>query len=79
LRSEIENADSVEGIDWGQLERLRSAYLVPTRGSAELWILQVVLLIPVLLLISAGLEIARSRERGWIPLDAARIAGGCSR
>jgi hypothetical protein len=75
LRGEIENADSSEGFDWEQLERLRAPWLIPTRDAAQLWFLQLALLIPLLLLTGAGIAGVRAwRERGPMPLDALKMA-----
>jgi hypothetical protein len=75
LRGSLENADSSEGFDWEQLERLRTSWLVPTRDAAERWLLQMALLIPILLLLSAGFDALRARREGRpIPLDALQIA-----
>ena len=74
LRGHLENADSSEGLDWEQLERLRSPWLVPTRDAAELWLFQVVLLVPILLVMSAGVDAMRAwHERKPIPLDCLRM------
>jgi len=75
LRDEMENADSAEGFRWERLERLRSPFLVPTREAAELWLLQLALLMPILLLISAGIDFLRASATGTsIPQDCVRLA-----
>lgn len=79
LRFEMEDADSAEGLDWDQLERLQQPWLVPTRDAAELWLYQVVLLIPILLMISAGIAMLRSRRQDTsLPLDAARAVAAAA-
>jgi hypothetical protein len=79
LRFEMEDADSAEGFDWDQLERLQQPLFVPTRDAAELWLYQVVLLIPILLMISAGIAMRRSRRQGTsLPLDAARAVAAAA-
>lgn len=75
LRGEMENPDSAAGLEWDQLERLQAPLFVPTREAAQLWLYQVALLVPIVLLISAGLDIRRAYAKGQpIPLDACRIA-----
>jgi hypothetical protein len=64
LRGSLENADSTEGIDWDQLERLQAPAFVPTRDAAERWLFQIALLVPVLLLASGGIEAARAFRTG---------------
>jgi hypothetical protein len=79
LRFEMEDADSAEGLDWDQLERLQRPWLVPTRDAAELWLYQVVLLVPILLLIAAGAAALRARRDGVpLPLEATRAASAAA-
>ena len=70
LRGAIENADSAQGFDWEQLERLRALRFVPTREASQLWFLQLALLLPILLAISAGVGWLRAVHVGRpVPVD----------
>ena len=53
-------------VPWDRLRELSSP--LPRREDARLWLEQLTLLVPILLLVSAGLDIARSRRRGE-PVD----------
>jgi hypothetical protein len=75
LRRSLENADSAEGFDWDQLERLQAPAFVPTRDAAERWLYQLALLVPLLLAVSSGIDAVRALRRGSrVPVDAVRLA-----
>ena len=60
------------GFEWDRLLEMR--WHLPSRDNATLWLQQMALLVPLLLLISAGLEMWRSRYRADpVPLDACRM------
>lgn len=74
LRASLENADSSQGFDWEQLQRLRAPAVLPTTDAAQLWLYQLALLIPLLLLVSGGFDAVRAwREGRALPLDAGRL------
>jgi len=73
LRRSLDNADSTEGLDWEQLERLRAPAFIPTRDAAERWFYQLALLVPILLLVGGVVGAARARRDGRpIPVQAVR-------
>lgn len=79
LRGELENADSAEGLEWDRLERLQAPPFVPTREAAQLWFYQVALLMPILLLASAGLAAVRAHSRGErLPMDCCRMVAAAA-
>jgi hypothetical protein len=79
LRGEMENPDSAEGFDWEQLERLQAPPLVPTREAAQTWLYHLALLVPVVLLIAAGLDAARTIARGQpVSRDACRMTAAAA-
>ncbi|OFW51109.1 MAG: hypothetical protein A3G77_15915 [Acidobacteria bacterium RIFCSPLOWO2_12_FULL_68_19] len=57
LQAVINNAS---GLDWQRLSELR--WRLPAPDDSVLWLQQVALLVPVLLLVGAGLEVLRSRR-----------------
>jgi len=60
------------GFEWDRLREIRSG--LPARDHVLLWLQQMALLIPILLLISAVLEVRRSRYRlDAVPQDAWRL------
>ncbi len=74
LRGEMENADSAEGFEWEHVERLRAPLFVPTRDAAQLWFLQLALLLPILLAASAAIDGFRAYAAGRpIPMDGYRM------
>ncbi len=52
--------NDTSGLDWGQLRSLR--WPLPPRADAVMWLQQVALLVPILLLFSAGFDAWRSRH-----------------
>lgn len=69
--------NETEGFEWERLNE--SAWHIPGRARSQLWLQQVTLLIPLLLLASAALAAVRSRRRGEpVPLDIYRIAIGAT-
>lgn len=64
--------NDTDGFDWDRLQRLR--WRLPSRANALSWLEQTALLVPLLLLVSAGIDLLRSwRRTGPIPLDTWRI------
>jgi hypothetical protein len=59
------------GFEWDRLEELRAG--LPSQDNTALWLEQMALLVPLLLLVSAGVEFWRTRHRG----DAASRADAC--
>jgi 4-amino-4-deoxy-L-arabinose transferase-like glycosyltransferase len=61
-------ADQTEGIDWGRVQALNS--WLPLLGPTRVWLAQVTMLVPVLLLAAAGLGLLRSWRLGThVPVD----------
>jgi hypothetical protein len=57
-----------DGLDWSLLRRLR--WHIPSHNQGQLWIMQVALLIPLLVLASLGVDALSRRARGMtIPAD----------
>jgi len=69
LRAHINNA---ENIDWSRLSELR--WRLPARNDSALWLQQMALLVPLLLLAAAGLRALRAwRHREPIPPHAMHV------
>jgi hypothetical protein len=65
--------NATEGIDWDLLRRLR--WHLPDYEKASLWLMQMALLIPLLVLASAGVYAWRCRVNGWpMPADIFGVA-----
>ena len=69
LNHDIHNSD---GIPWDQLQALDSR--LPSRDTAQLWLMQISLLVPILVLAAAGLDVVRNRlRRQPVSVDTWRI------
>lgn len=69
LRRSINNTS---GLDWSRLSDLR--WRLPARDDGVLWLQQTALLVPLLLLMAAGLDVLRSRRlREPLPLDTPHV------
>jgi hypothetical protein len=56
-----ENMADADGINWERLQRLNSP--LPTQANALMWLFQVTLLVPILLIGSVVIDVVRSRGR----------------
>ena len=73
----LEHVDDAHGPDWGRLSERR--WPLPRHADAMMWLQQVSLLVPVLLLVAAALALLRSRiVRTAVPVDTFHVVVGAA-